>query len=117
MSLAFYNTVPAAGWAVDAVICGHPCELFSAGATDKSGAGFWLWLCDSPVRATNVKPFAVAFVPGDGTLTLDYRVIDRAAHRGRKLRGLYILASSDPLTLTPIGADDAFFMCNYETRH
>lgn len=75
---------------------------------NKSGAtAFWLWICDSDQAAAPCM--APVYVPASTTQSIDRTLSPRFMPGG-----IYVCATTDPLTRTLIPAADAWFEVTYE---
>jgi hypothetical protein len=77
----------------------------SCTAANKGAAGFWLWVCDQSLSPV----LAPVFVPASSTWSIDRTFSPRLMPGG-----IYVCATSDPVTRTLIAANDAWFELAYE---
>jgi hypothetical protein len=78
--------------------------LHGVRVSNKSGSLFWLFTCDSDDNSPTSSTACALPVPASGEAFLDWRGAARLMENG-----IYLAASSDPVTKTLIGATDAFF--------
>lgn len=111
--LGHYKTPKNSDWQNSAAVTASRVRLQSASATDKSGVGFWLWVCKGPLAnaATLAEawPEDICWVPGNGSNSIDMRDYPEPF-----AQGFALYASSDPVTLTPVTDNRAFFRATYE---
>lgn len=105
--LAHYSTPKNSTWQNQAHITTGRVRVQAVSVQDKGGVDFWLWVCKGP---TDDWPVAVAYCPAYGAVSLDLRDYPQ------DLEGLYLCASSDPVTKTPLTTNPAFFRVSYEPR-
>jgi hypothetical protein len=94
------------GWERERLGCGKQCVVYGVAVANKGAADFWLWICDSATKEAT-KPY---LVPAGQSNSLDWSL------RPVKFNhGVYVCATTDPLTKTLITTQDAFFDIAYET--
>jgi hypothetical protein len=94
-------------WEKEHTFAHHRCLVYGVACANKGGAGFWLWVCDGPVSLS--PTFAPVYVPALSTQAIDWSLTPR-----RFNNGLYVCASTDPVTKTAPATNDAFFEATYE---
>lgn len=95
-------------WQVQQVACASKCLFKGIAVSNKGATGFWVWVCDDSGEGT--KPtLAPLYVPSTSTFSLDWSECPR-----RMMNGIYVCATSDPLTKTLITGADAWFEVAYE---
>jgi hypothetical protein len=95
-----------APWAKELQVSTVRSLLHGVRVSNKSATLFWLFTCDSADTSPTASSACAVPVPANGDNFLDWRAAARLMEAG-----IYLAASSDPVTKTLIIADDAFFEC------
>ncbi len=95
-------------WEKEHLFCQRRCLVGSVAVANK-GADFWLWICDSPSCGAQKPTMAPIYVPGNTTQSLDWSLLPK-----KFSAGLYVCASTNPVTKTAPVTNDAFFEAAYE---
>lgn len=97
-------------WETQHVFCGKRCIVGGVAVANKSETeGFWLWICDSPTAGAQKPTMAPIYVAPLSTQSLDWSTAPR-----KFSSGLYVCATTNPVTKTAPATNDAFFECSYE---
>lgn len=104
------NGVPRGGgqWCMEVAVCKDRALFKGIAVANKGAAGFWVFLFDSPTRRDRAECCPL-YVPGTASLSLDWSNSPRAM-----AQGIFVGASSDPNSYTPITDPDAWFEVAYE---
>jgi hypothetical protein len=89
-------------------VCSCRALLHGVKVANKSAAGFWLWVCDS-ANGAGVPPANSSSCPQYVAANTGNAFLDWIGAAQLMTAGIYVCASSDPVTLTLIPAADAFF--------
>lgn len=95
-----------APWAKELQVSTVRSVLTGVRVANKSASLFWLFTCDSADTSPTASSACALPVPANGEAFLDWRDAARLMDSG-----IYLAASSDPVTKTLIAATDAFFEC------
>jgi hypothetical protein len=105
-----HSTTNADGdWESERLGCGKQCAVSGVAVANKGAVDFWLWICDSSTKEAD-KPFLCPIlVPAGQSNSLDWSL-----RPVKMLHGVYVCATTDPLTKTLITTQDAYFDIAYE---
>lgn len=110
---AHFNTGGSQNWQQQALVCTRPCELLSVAVANKGAVDFWLWVCDASTMGADRPVSCPIPVPAGTAQSIQHILPDVenvGRFRGRQMQhGIYVCATTDPVTKTLITAPDAFF--------
>jgi hypothetical protein len=96
-------------WAKELQVSTRRSLLHGVRVSNKSAATFWLFTCDSADASPTASSACALPVLANSDNFLDWINAPRFMQNG-----IYLAASSDPVTKTLIAASDAFFECAWK---